>query len=364
MTLRIAVYAIAKDESAFVERFCASARDADVIVIADTGSSDDTISVARRCGAVVHSIGIAPWRFDKARDAALSLVPMDIDVCVSVDLDEVLVPGWREEIERHWTPGVTRLRYGFDWGNGLTFQDEKIHARVGYSWQYPCHEYLKCDVRQVEVMASTSAVIKRHLPDHTKSRGSYIDLLEMAVLDNPQCARSAFYYARELGFLRRWQEAVDAWHHWLSMPGSDWPVERCYAARVLAVAYEQTGRLDEARHWYDEAIRISPDEREPWYALSCFLYRQQEWYGLAIASERALSCNTRSLWFTDEPEAWGAHPHDLAALAAYHIKDIDRAVAFGNTALALDPQNARLAENLTAYQQAAHSTLIHSPSSL
>ena len=28
--------------------------------------------------------------------------------------------------------GTTRLRYGFDWGCGIVFQYEKIHARHGY----------------------------------------------------------------------------------------------------------------------------------------------------------------------------------------------------------------------------------------
>ncbi len=37
---RIAVYAISKNEAQLVQRFCDSARDADLIMIADTGSTD------------------------------------------------------------------------------------------------------------------------------------------------------------------------------------------------------------------------------------------------------------------------------------------------------------------------------------
>ena len=70
--MKIAVYAISKDEAAFVERFCASAKDADLILIADTGSADETVSLAREHGATVHEICISPWRFDRARDAALA----------------------------------------------------------------------------------------------------------------------------------------------------------------------------------------------------------------------------------------------------------------------------------------------------
>ena len=116
MSLKICVYAISKNEEQFVERFCDSAKDADLILIADTGSTDNTAALARQCGAVVPEICIKPWRFDLARNAAMALIPADIDVCISLDLDEVLEPGWREEIERVWVSGTTRLSYMFDWG--------------------------------------------------------------------------------------------------------------------------------------------------------------------------------------------------------------------------------------------------------
>ena len=70
--MKIAVYAISKNESAFVKKFCDSAKDADVILIADTGSTDDTVAIAKECGATVYDICISPWRFDKARDASLA----------------------------------------------------------------------------------------------------------------------------------------------------------------------------------------------------------------------------------------------------------------------------------------------------
>jgi hypothetical protein len=40
--MKICVYAISKNEEMFVERFCNSAKDADLILIADTGSTDLT----------------------------------------------------------------------------------------------------------------------------------------------------------------------------------------------------------------------------------------------------------------------------------------------------------------------------------
>jgi glycosyltransferase involved in cell wall biosynthesis len=88
--LKICVYAISRNEEQFVNRFCDSAKNADLILIADTGSADKTVELALQNGAKVYDICISPWRFDLARNAALSLIPKDIDVCISLDLDEVL----------------------------------------------------------------------------------------------------------------------------------------------------------------------------------------------------------------------------------------------------------------------------------
>ena len=128
--LKIAVYAISKNEEEFVNRFCDSAKDADLVLIADTGSTDRTVELAIQNGAKVYDIAVRPWRFDKARDTALNLIPSDFDVCISLDLDEILEPGWREEIERVWQENTTRLRYKFDWGCGISFFYEKIHHEL------------------------------------------------------------------------------------------------------------------------------------------------------------------------------------------------------------------------------------------
>ena len=54
--MKIAVYAISKNEEQFVNRFCDSAKDADIILIADTGSTDRTVELGLENGAVVHDI--------------------------------------------------------------------------------------------------------------------------------------------------------------------------------------------------------------------------------------------------------------------------------------------------------------------
>ncbi len=344
--MKIAVYAISKNEEHFVERFCNSAKEADYVVIADTGSTDGTVDAARRCGAAVHNICISPWRFDTARNAALALVPSDADICIALDLDEILEPGWRKEIERVWKDDTTRLRYFFDWGCGIKFKYEKIHHRKGYLWHHPCHEYPVPDGRTKEVWADTEAMLVSHHPDPTKSRGQYLDLLELSVKEDPACPRNAFYYARELSFHRLWDDAIAACERYLAMPAATWGNERCYAYRVMGQCYEELGRSWDAEAAYHRACAEAPNTREPWCAMALLTYRQGRWAESYAAAMRALAIQDRALVYTCDPAVWGALPHDLASVAAWNLGLRDVAAEQARLAVEQSPDDIRLQNNL------------------
>jgi tetratricopeptide (TPR) repeat protein len=345
--MKIAVYAISKNEEQFVERFCESAKDADLILIADTGSTDGTADRARALGATVHDVCITPWRFDLARNAALALIPRDYDVCISLDLDELLEPGWREEIERVWIQGhTTRLRYMFDWGCGISFYYEKIHAKHGYLWHHPCHEYPVPDGRITEVWAQTDFLIAVHKPDPTKSRGQYMDLLELSVKEDPNCPRNAFYYARELSFNARWQESIDACKAYLALPRATWMNERCYAYRVMGRCYSELGQPREAEKAFHAAAGEAPDTREPWCELAMLAYRECRWEECFAFSMRALRIKDRMKVYTCDPAVWGSQPHDLASISAWYLGMNEICIEQAQIAVDLEPENDRLKANL------------------
>lgn len=349
--MKIAVYAISKNEEMFVERFCNSASDADLILIADTGSTDRTTSLAEKCGAQVHEIYITPWRFDDARNAALALVPPDIDICVSLDLDEELQHGWREEIERVWTEGTTRLRYGFDWGAGIVFKYEKIHARRGYRWTHPCHEY-PIPYLIDEKYAETDMLMVIHKPDNTKSRGQYLPLLEMSVKEDPNDPRNAFYYARELSFHSRWSDSIRECERYLALPGANWPNERCYAYRVMSRCYSELGDWNNAIRCARLGVIEAPYTREPWCEIAKLAYQRHQWAECYGAAMSALAITDREFVYTVDPEVWGALPHDYASIAAWNLGLKEVAIIQAQNALLKDPENDRLLSNLEMMKNA------------
>ena len=349
---KICVYAISKNEKDFVARFCKSAKDADLIMIADTGSTDGTAEEAVIHGAVVHDIFIKPWRFDLARNAALALIPGDFDICISLDLDEVMEPGWREEIENVWIDGeTTRLRYMFDWGCGIKFQYEKIHHRHGYHWHHPCHEYPRPDGRINEIYAFTPKLLVSHHPDPTKSRGQYLDLLKLSVTEDPHCPRNAFYYARELMFHRDWHNSIKECERYLALPGANWVNERCYAYRVMGKCYDEMGDAKSAELHYMKAASEAPNTREPWCELAMLTYRQARWAECFAYSMRALDIKHRDLVYTCDPAVWGYWAHDLASVSAWNLGLKSVALEQAKLALEASPEDGRLKANLEAIEK-------------
>lgn len=354
--MKIVVYAISKNEAKFAARFCKAAAEADMIFVADTGSTDETVRILEDHGAIVQHIKIKPWRFDDARNAALSMLPDEFDVCVSLDLDEELQPGWRAEIERVWKlQDTTRLRYGFDWGAGIVFKYEKIHARFGYRWHHPCHEYPTPD-RIDEVWADTDMLLVVHKPDPTKSRGQYLDLLKKSIEEDPLCPRNGFYYARELGFHGMHAEAIEQAKRYLALPRATWTNERAYACRVISKAYQELGDWDSAMTWSRQGTIDAPATREPWCDLALCAYRLSRWPECFGAAMTALTIKNREYVYTVDPQVWSAHPHDLAAIAAWNMGMHDVALEQAKLALTFDPNEFRLRENVRFMEEAVNGT--------
>lgn len=212
----VCVYAICKNESAFVDRWIDSMQEADQIIVTDTGSTDDTVEKLRSRGAIVHEETITPWRFDVARNVSLAHVPDTVDICVCTDLDETFAPGWRTALELAWEthqnssspqdPAVKSARQGrylYNWSlkpdgsPDVQFNYFKVHDRADFTWICPVHEYVGYVGSKSLQQIYIPGMVLSHYPDQSKSRGSYLGLLELAVAEDPENDRMRYYLGRE-----------------------------------------------------------------------------------------------------------------------------------------------------------------------
>jgi glycosyltransferase involved in cell wall biosynthesis len=347
--MKIAVYTIALNEEQFVKRWYESAKDADYLLIADTGSTDKTKELASKLGINIYDISVAPWRFDDARNAALSLIPADIDYCISLDMDEVLSENWREKLEKinpNTTRPIHRLVTSFDEnGNpGVEFDALRMHSRHGHRWKYPIHESVS--FYGIDEVRENVDIKILHYPDNNKSRGQYLPLLQMAAQEDPSSDRCAHYYARELFFYGRYEEAAAEFKRHISLPSAFWKPERCESMRYIAKC-----QPDEKEYWLRLAITECPERREPFVDLAQHFYEIQDWDKVKEYSELALNIKEKFLGYFCEAEAWGWKPHDLLALANYNLGNYKEASKHGKIAISLcDDQ--RLHDNLGFYQSA------------
>lgn len=216
--MKIAVYTICKNEEKHIRDWIANVSDADYVCLADTGSSDGTFRIFKDFATlrgrgephyVASQISVQPFRFDTARNAALALVPPDVDVCISLDLDERLCRGWRQMIEQEWEADTGRLNVEYVRETLAPFAiNTRVHARSGYYWKEPCHEGLYPWMRPTDIIKDVPMLKIFHYPDETKSRGQYLELLAWALHEEPWNLRRIFYYARELLMMQEYEKAA------------------------------------------------------------------------------------------------------------------------------------------------------------
>lgn len=346
--MKIAVYAISKDEILHAERWAKATQGADYRIVADTGSTDGTQEALKALGVDVHQISINPFRFDMARNAALALVPEDADVCLILDMDEVPEPDFFKKVRKKWKPGVDLAWISMKTDENK-WERDRLHSRQGWIWKYPCHEVniwygkhnpVDCDIR--------NAVIE-HLPDNSKSRGQYFELLELAVKEFPTDARMWTYMTRERYFRGHWADVVLGATKKLECGG--WDVESAAVCRWAGEAEHQLGNEEEARTWYDKGRDILPMQGEPQFGVAMDAYRKQEWQRCLDASINTLEC-PRSTHYCYESAVWDWKAYDLAGIAAFNLKHIDEAITFTEEAVkANGPEQERIMRNLNFYKE-------------
>lgn len=352
--LKIAVYAIAKNEEQFVDRWVDSMREADEIYVTDTGSEDNTAEKLKDRGVIVNTISIEPWRFDEARNISLDFVADDVDVCVCTDLDEVFDKGWRDEIEKTWIKGkTTRMRYKYIWSFNdsgdpeTTFFIEKMHSRQGFRWIHPVHEVLEYFGDAPDIYADNYNILLKHYPDKSKSRGQYLRLLELSVKESPDDDRNVHYLGREYLFYRRWDDCIRTLQHHLAMPAAQWADERCASMRYISRAYYNKGDFLQATNWLYRAIAEAPHLREPYVEMAHLAYIQGDYLRAYFMMEQALKINVRAMTYIDEGYCWDYTLYDIAAVSAYRIGLYDRALQLAQTAYEKNPDNLRLGNNVS-----------------
>lgn len=347
---KISVYAISKNEEKHVKRWVESMKEADEIYVLDTGSTDNTVKFLEELGVTVVKKEFETFRFDEARNASLSLVSEDTDICVCTDLDEVFNKGWRKKLEKEWDKDTTLGRYTLnasvdEEGKPLvSFYINKIHRLKDYKWIYPVHEVLTFIGEKEKV--SDLSVELNHLPDNTKSRSQYLDLLELAYKEQPENDRVLHYLGREYMYYEKWKESIDTLIKHLNLPSSTWKEERCASMRFISRCYENLNRPEEARMWLNKAILEAPHLRDPYVELAYLEYTEKNYQVAKNLLLRALDIDINPKLYINESFSYNYFIYDILSICEYYLGNKEEAIKYVKKAIKMEPNDKRLKDNL------------------
>lgn len=354
--MKICVYAISKNESKHVKRWVESMKEANEIYVLDTGSTDNTKELLENSGVHVTEKIITPWRFDIARNHSLDLVPLDTDICVCTDLDEVFEPGWRKQIEEQWIPNATRAKYNYNWSLDennnpiVNFNIEKIHTRHNYKWTHPVHEVLTF-TGETEKIITINNITVNHYPDTTKSRSSYLPLLELSVEEDPEDDRNMHYLGREYMYHHRWTEAITTLKRHLDLKKATWKDERSASMRFISRCYKNLENYTEARYYLDKAIKETPHLRDPLIEKAILEFELKNYQEVEKLCLKALQIRTHEKTYINEPFSWDNTVYDLLSVACYYLGKINYALYFNSLAIEMNPTDKRLLSNQELYKK-------------
>lgn len=359
MKNKVCVYAIAKNESKFVDRWVDSMSEADAIVVLDTGSTDDTVEKLMARGVTVSVKEIKPWRFDVARNEAMKLVPDDCNILFSTDLDEILEPGWGDALRSKWIDGKhTRGMYKYVWSHlptgepARTFMYNKIHTRE-WEWLYPVHELLvnkrtgSGNYQYEDQLDLFDIVTLHHYPDQEKSRGSYLPLLEQRESEYPNDMFGLIYLAHEYNYRgmpdksnEKLKKVLNNFKDQIS------PVEEASCYLFMGDNYSNEGMDEEAISSYLHGIKAEPTYRECYMNLAKEYIKLERHQDAVDCIKEGIRRSVRHYTWLERDTSWSYEPYDLLCLAYYYGGHKLKSLGCAYKALSFAPNDQRLIDNV------------------
>jgi hypothetical protein len=251
-TVRLAM--LVRDEEANLERCLNSAAKITNLppILVDTGSTDDTIALARSLGATVHR---RKWRgFGPCRSELMRLAKGTADYLLLADADmEFRYDGTLPQLTADAYHG--RILGSIDYALPML-----VRGDLDWRYQGVVHSYLDCPVATTDEVLPGLEVVDHGHTTEAKLRND-LELLTADLIRNPGSARSCFYLAQTYFDLDLVDEAIQFYRLRAEMDG--WDEETFYARYRLGVLLCEhrsfaEGARELLRAWEQRPSRIEP----------------------------------------------------------------------------------------------------------
>lgn len=327
----ISLCMIVKNEEAVLGRCLDSIQDlVDEIVIVDTGSTDATRQIAARYTEKIFDF---LWvdDFSAARNYAFDHA--DSDYCMWLDADDVLLEpdraafrSMRESLLPEADVVMMRYHVAFDGAGSPTFsyyRERVVRNTPRYRWAGAVHEAITPSGR---IIYSDAAVTHRKegAGDPDRNLRIYEGQIAAGVALDP---RGQFYFARELYYHQRYEEAAQVFATFLE-ERKGWVENEIEACRMLGQCFTALGRDREALRALLRSLEYDLPRAELCCDLGDWFFRREEYRKAAFWYETALGCkrDDTSGAFVN-PDCYGYLPCMQLCVCAFRMGD--RAAAEG-----------------------------------
>lgn len=345
----ISLCMIVKNEQAVLARCLDSVREAvDEIIIVDTGSEDTTKEIARRYTDKVLDFA---WTDDFSAARNFSFRQAGMQYCLWLDADDVLLPDdlqkllrLKETLEPEVDVVTMRYHTAFDEAGNPTFVyvRERLVRNTGEDlWRGAVHEAITPFgvVRHSDIAVTHRKEGKR---DTDRNLRIFEKMISQGQAFSP---REQFYYANELYYHARYDDAVRAYRQFLS-GGQGWVENVLEACRFLAYCYYHLDDGERALGALLSSLRYAPPRAE----LCCDVGRHfldrgrvQEavfWYELALTRPR----REEEGGFAQQ-ECYGFLPCIQLCVCYDRLGDLVRAREYNERAAAFKPEDESVLHN-------------------
>lgn len=272
---KLSVVMIVKNEEKMLKECLESVKEADEIIICDTGSTDRTQEIALEYTTNCHNFR---WcdDFSKARNYAKQFATGDW--ILSIDADEVLESGGIEKIKQHFSTPSDAI--GVYMKGGAEYYVPRCFRNVPYiEWTGRIHEIINYYPRE----NSEAVITYRTSPAHEYDPQRNLRMLEKSYEECPNNTRTLYYLGREYYYYKNWDKAKEILHKYLVI--ANWLPEIVDAYYLLSQCYwyDGQGNGSIARDMAMKCISINPEFAGAYKLMSTMVYPKykNKWLELA-----------------------------------------------------------------------------------